>query len=205
MKTKKQSTDNERGSLLPDSLRDEHLWKGVPKACVYEARRAFGRLLVKQMGDHKMLLDAIFGRATEKMWRDFLMIRFVRVLGSWKYKPLKEYVQQAVAEDDQDFISQLGDALDLPPPKWPRLEWHLIVQWVSDSKIGLPPLCYWSDEAILHWLSLLWKVRRWKDCELTFDNVRKTRQRLGLKKVRRILVKKWPADFVAILNGRVDK
>jgi len=119
----------------------------------------------------------------------FGIIRFCRNLDSpW----FVNRILKASIDCDEVFFRNLGKELakkPVPPRSLASVEFFLATLWtceihteeflIQNPKLGLDvtPLCLLTDEAILKVLKMSGKLDF-----VTFDMVRKTRQRLGLKK-----------------------
>jgi hypothetical protein len=106
-----------------------------------------------------------------------------------KHPGVIQMVQREASKLDASFFSKMADILKQPPKKFEHidaaeLQRFLIKLWANETptKNGktIPPLCYFSDPAISE-LAIQYKI----DSNATPQRVRKTWERLGLKKSRK--------------------
>lgn len=90
-------------------------------------------------------------------------------------------ITRATKENDREFLAKLGEQVKRKPSPMSRLEVMMLALW-EDAPGKLRPLQHLTDEAMTDFLQITTRQEN-----LTLDQVRKTRQRLGLK-TKRILV-----------------
>lgn len=90
---------------------------------------------------------------------------------------IKSRLEKAIEQNDRKFFIRYGEALKKPEKisRLTRLEVSMVCFWARWAG-DIPPLNYFTDTALLDVLKIMTG-----NVNLTFEHVRKTRQRLGLK------------------------
>jgi hypothetical protein len=138
-----------------------------------EARKAFHTLCDKQLAVSQ---SEIKKADSDPHWSFFWGIgtasnRDLQV--GW----VKDRIHKAIKQNDLKFFVRLGNALKQKPRQLSldKVAFTLAARWTT--WVGkIPPLSFFTDQALLDMLKILTGNEM-----LTFDQVRKTRQRLGLK------------------------
>ena len=133
------------------------------------------------------------------------VLRLVRYSGFGGLNPpqiaplLRLAVLQAIREDDEAFFKALGRVLDKPrvfsvkPKDRTGIEKLLLEHWISQTKTDVQ-LCCFTDQAVDDFFRAI-------GISFTLDAVRKARQRLGLRAMRRKLIKSVERRGNIILLG----
>jgi len=168
--------------------------KCVPIRRFLEAQRKFNPLIPDQYDDFIAEILKAGERSNNREVKDAVLrlikSSYYRTLNSSDVMPLiKNAVEMAVADNDQDFFKRLGRELEKralpyrPPKEQTPLELLLTAHWITDGDIGLHFCCF-SDQALADFLHHVAP-----EASPTFDAVRQTRKRLKLKQTRRRLIK----------------
>jgi hypothetical protein len=93
---------------------------------------------------------------------------------------VKDRLQKAIEQNDLNFFVRFGHELKKKPLRFvlDKVEAVLVSGW-ADFMGPVPPLSTFTDEALLQYLKMMTH-----NSSLTFEQIRKTRQRLGLKTKR---------------------
>lgn len=114
-----------------------------------------------------------------------------RTLVLWIYKHwpetrsdwVKSYAKKALDELDRSFLRELGNVVrTAKTPTLDRLRWTIVMFW-TEKLHSLPPLCFFSDQALIDLLKIF-------NCACTLDQFRKIRGReLKLVKCKKSLIR----------------
>lgn len=153
------------------------VWPGTPQECILSARRAWLKAILEP------LLQPALRAENVDLLKDELVLRVIHARGSTADSHVAGHIQRAAQKDNLDFLCRVADVLNRPAAKVEASEMQrkfwLAVCWVCSSRRDIPPLCFWTDQAIADLAVIVLR-----DKTLTFDAVRKTRQRLLLKKAK---------------------
>jgi len=151
-------------------------WNGIQENLQREkeGNEAFSKFLYKQQGispskikkaDHDPDWSFFFGIGAASN-RDL------------KIEWVKSRIQKALEQNDLEFFIRFGSELKRKPRKndFDKLSYLLALGWNETVVKNFPPLCGFTDEALLEILKIYTGNK-----SLTFDQIRKARQRLGLK------------------------
>lgn len=162
------------------------LWPDTPAKCVRSAERASYIALAEAVGYKRALreevsdvLTGVPSKIAADRTEDELCLGVIRALKRTSDPWSASYIYRAAKKDNLDFLCRVTDMLNRPPAKKESMEWllkfSLIRYWVCSMGRGIPPLCFWTDQVIADFFAL-------SERGSTFDSIRKTRQRLLLKK-----------------------
>ena len=163
-------------------------WPGTPVECVRSARMALLKTTADQLGLNLALREEILSmrdgvpmKTAKERTMDAVALGAIRLSKGTSCRWVASRIYKAARNDNLDFLCQVADVLNRPPPKKETAEYErkawLIRFWVFSPGQNIPPFCFWTDQAIADFVRIAFR-----DKNLTFDAIRKIRQRLLLKK-----------------------
>lgn len=136
-----------------------------------EAKKALSELVSRNMPQELLITEI------EKWWMEQFAVMHCQ---SGETRDLRKFswpLVCAILRNDIDFFVRLGKELEKKPAHYySAMEWRIALLWEDGFTEFHPPLKYFTDEALLEYLKIAFK-----NDHLTFDQVRKMRQRLGLQ------------------------
>ena len=167
--TMKRQWLEEHGTPMPDQE-----WKETHAGLLREeeAKKAKKIVIKKTLG---IDLDSAKSKDTEWIfWWGIGAEKFRDLKIGW----VKQRLQKAIEENDLKFFIRFGRELERKPRDGAvdKISWLLAIGWEKFLAKNAPPFSYFTDEALVEYLKICTGNEK-----LTFDKVRKIRQRLGLK------------------------
>jgi hypothetical protein len=196
-------------SLRESWKRQDDEWQAameVSSSLILETCRKFTPL---GPGDYDEFIDAVTKAAEQQTDRSIkqdvlqiIKLTSFRRLNLPCLMPIyKSAVLMAIEDNDHGFFKHLGRALGKNPIRFkmpkerPPLERLLLGDWINNIENG-PHLCCFTDQALSDFLHCVAP-----ESGPTFDAVRKTRYRLGLKQTRRKLIKVVKPEGKSLILG----